>query len=171
MKAVWRDGPVANASPDEVNAVIYAEQPGGNISSRGEPRSPLVSFVVQPSETAVAATRAILPLSFPFKNTLLGSLMSCITITLGQLWEKLRDSHGHWKELLCVRKNKGCLTAIWDVNSHKESCLFEQPHKKKRDHDKRCGSDFSPEVWLWLVYSATVCDKWTMIKHPAKWHI
>lgn len=67
---------MANASPDEVNAVMSAEQPSGNISNRGEPRSLVVSFVVQPSKTTVATMQAILLLSFPFKNILLGSLMS-----------------------------------------------------------------------------------------------
>lgn len=52
-------------------------------------------------------------------------------MTLGQLWEKLCDSLRHWKEPLCVGKNKGCLSPIWDVNSHKKSCLSEQLNKKK----------------------------------------
>lgn len=68
-----------------VNAVILAERHSGKISSRGELRSLVIQFVVQQSKTTVATAYTILLLSFPIKNILLGSLISWITITLGQL--------------------------------------------------------------------------------------
>lgn len=51
--------------------------------------------------------------------------MGWITTTLGHLCGR------SWKELLCVReRNKGPpLPPVWDVNSHKKSCLSEQLNK------------------------------------------